>query len=220
VLSADRRSVSSLLTAILAAWFLLVLMAGFAGAFESGPSRPPLAVLLAVAAPPLIFAAAYRASRRFRDFVLAIDLRLLTAVQSWRVIGVMFLVFYAFGLLPGLFAWPAGIGDLAVGLAAPFALLGMLRASPTWRRQVMWLNVAGLLDFVGAIGTGVLTSNNSIGLVADGAARVSMGSLPLSLIPTFAVPLWTIFHIISLVQLARTAATVSAREAAIATPSI
>ncbi len=154
-------------TVILAGWFLLVVAAGFAGAFEAGPSRPPLTVLLAVAGPPLIFAAAYRASRRFRDFVLGIDLRLLTAIQSWRVIGVMFLAFYAFGLLPGLFAWPAGVGDAAVGLAAPFVLLSMLRRSPTWRRQVVWLNVAGLLDFIGAVGTGMLSSNNSIGLVAD-----------------------------------------------------
>jgi len=98
MLSADRRKVSSILTAILAMWFLLVLAAGYAGAFESGPSRPPLAVLLAVVGPLLIFAAAYRASRRVHDFVLAIDLGLLTAVQSWRVIGVMFLVFYAFDL--------------------------------------------------------------------------------------------------------------------------
>jgi hypothetical protein len=30
-----------------------------------------------------------------------------------------------------------------------------------------------------------------------------MGGLPLSLIPTFAVPLWTIAHIISLIQLRR-----------------
>jgi len=220
MLSADRRNVSSILTAILAVWFLLVLAAGYAGAFESGPSRPPLAVLLAVVGPLLIFAAAYRASRRVRDLVLATDLRLLTAIQSWRVIGVMFLVFYAFGLLPGLFAWPAGAGDLAVGLAAPFVLLSMLRQSPTWRRRVLWLNVAGLLDFVGAVGTGVLVSNNAIGLAADGAARVSLGSLPLSLIPTFAVPLWTIFHIVSLLQLARTAGTVSTREAVLATPSI
>jgi len=220
MLSTDRRKVSSILTAILAMWFLLVLAAGYAGAFESGPSRPPLAVLLAVVGPLLIFAAAYRASRRVHDFVLAIDLRLLTAVQSWRAIGVMFLVFYAFGLLPGLFAWPAGAGDLAVGLAAPFVLLSMLRQNPTWRRQVLWLNVAGLLDFVGALGTGVLTSNNSIGLVAAGAARVSLGSLPLSLIPTFAVPLWTIFHIVSLLQLARAGGAVSTREAAFATPSI
>jgi hypothetical protein len=220
MLSTDGRNVSSILAVVLAAWFLLVLAAGVAGAFESGPSRPPLAVLVAGAGPPLIFAVVYRASRRFRDFVLAMDLRLLTAIQSWRVIGVMFLAFYAFGLLPGLFAWPAGVGDVAVGLAAPFVLLAMLRRSPTWRRQVLWLNVAGLLDFAGAIGTGVLSSNNSIGLVADAATRVSLGSLPLSLIPTFAVPLWTIFHIVSLLQLARTAGTVSAGEGALATPAI
>ena len=220
MLSADHRNVSSILTIILAAWFLLVLGAGYAGAFESGPTRPPLAVLVAFVAPPLIFAVLYRASRGFRDFVLAIDLRLLTAVQSWRVVGVMFLAFYAFGLLPGLFAWPAGVGDLAVGLAAPFVLLAMLRGSPTWRRQVLWLNIAGLVDFVGAIGTGALSSNSSIGLVADGAAHVSLGSLPLSLIPTFAVPLWTIFHMMSLLQLARMKGTVSAGQAALATQSI
>src|SRR5262247_3625269 len=193
MLSADHRNVSSILTVILVAWFLLVLGAGYAGAFESGPTRPPLAVLVAFVGPPLIFAALCRASRGLRDFVLAIDLRLLTAVQSWRVVGVMFLAFYAFGLLPGLFAWPAGIGDLAVGLAAPFVLLAMLRQRPTWGRQVAWLNIAGLVDFVGAIATGALSSNSSIGIVADATARVSMGSLPLSLIPTFAVPLWTIF---------------------------
>jgi len=216
MLSADRRNVSSILAAVLVLWFLLVLAGGYAGAFESGPTRPPLAILLAFVLPPLIFAAAYRTWRSFRGFVLAIDLRLLTAVQSWRVIGVMFLAFYAYGLLPGLFAWPAGVGDFAVGLAAPFVLLAMLRQRPTWRRQVAWLNIAGLVDFVGAIGTGALSSNSSIGIVADSAARVSMGSLPLSLIPTFAVPLWTIFHIVSLLQLARLAGTVSTSEAALA----
>jgi len=217
MLSADRRNVSSILASILVLWFLLVLAGGYAGAFESGPTRPPLTILLAFVGPPLIFAAAYRASRGFREFVLGIDLRLLTAVQSWRVIGVMFLVLYAYGLLPGLFAWPAGIGDFAVGLAAPFVLLAMLRQRPTWRRQVAWLNIAGLVDFVDAIGTGALSSNSSIGIVADGAARVSMGSLPLSLIPTFVVPLWTIFHIVSLLQLARAAGTVSTKAAALAT---
>ena len=111
----------------------------------------------------------------------------------------------------------ASLGSRGRPLAAPFVLLVMLRQRPTWRRQVAWLNIAGLLDFVGAISTGALSSNSSIGIVADSAARVSMGSLPLSLIPTVAVPLWTIFHIVSLLQLARTAGTVSTREAALAT---
>ena len=104
--------------------------------------------------------------------------------------------------------------------AAPFVLLAMLRRSATWRRQVLWLNIAGLLDFIGAVGTGALSSNNSIGLIAHGTTHVSLGSLPLSLIPTFAVPLWTLFHIVSLLQLARTAGTVSAREATVAAAAI
>jgi len=191
---------------VLTVWFLAVLAAGSAGIFDAGPSRPPLPILIALVAPPLLFAIAYRASPRFRRLALGIDLRWLTAIQSWRVVGVMFLVLYAFGLLPGLFAWPAGVGDVAVGLAAPFVLLAMLRGSATWPRQVTWLNIAGLVDFAGAVGTGVLTSNSSLGFFSDGAARVSLGVLPLSLVPTFAVPLWIIFHTISLLQLRRLAA--------------
>jgi hypothetical protein len=188
---------------LLAAWLLIALAAGAAGVFQSAPSRPPFPLLGAVTGPPLLFAALYRTSDRFRGFVLRMDLRLLTAIQSWRVIGGMFLVLYAFGLLPGLFALPAGIGDVAVGLAAPFVVLAMVRGAPRWRRQVAWLNVAGLIDFVGAVGTGVLTSNTSLGILADGATRASLGALPLSLVPTFAVPLWTIFHMASLLQLRR-----------------
>jgi hypothetical protein len=142
-------------------------------------------------------------SHRLRDFALAIDLRWLTAIQGWRVIGVMFLAIYAYGLLPGLFAWPAGLGDAAVGLAAPFVLLAMLRGAPDWRRRVAWLNIAGHLDFAAAPGIGVLTSNSALGLLADGARSASLAELPLSLVPAIAVPLWTIFHMISLLRLRR-----------------
>src|SRR5216683_2065956 len=125
--------------AVLGLWFLAALWTGARGVFQTAPSQPPLALLVAVVGPPLLFALAYRVSRGFRAFVLGLDLRWLTAVQSWRVIGIMFLALYAFGLLPGLFAWPAGVGDVAVGVAAPFVLLAMVRGAPAWRRYVVWL---------------------------------------------------------------------------------
>jgi hypothetical protein len=37
-------------------------------------------------------------------------------------------------------------------------------------------------------------------------SRASLGALPLSLVPTFAVPLWTLMHVISLLQLRRASA--------------
>jgi hypothetical protein len=187
----------------LAAWFLIVLMAGHAGVFDAGPGRPPLPILIAIAGPLILFAILYRVSAAFQRFVLGVDLRWLTVMQSWRVIGVMFLALYAFDLLPGLFAWPAGVGDAVVGASAPWALMAMARGDATWRPRVLWLNVAGLIDFIVAIGTGVLTSNSSLGVFADVVPRASLGALPLSLVPSFAVPLWTICHVISLLQLRR-----------------
>jgi hypothetical protein len=49
----------------------------------------------------------------------------------------------------------------------------MTAGVPHWRRQAVWLNVAGLLDFAVAIGTGVLTSNTSLGFFASDAPRAT-----------------------------------------------
>jgi hypothetical protein len=192
-----------LIVLIVAAWLLAVVLGGVAGVFESGPSRPPLPILAAVAVPLGVFGLAYVLSPQFRDFVLSLDLRMLTAAQSWRVIGGMFIFLWAFDLLPALFAFPAGLGDVAVGIAAVFVLRAVIDEAPGWRRKVLLLNLAGLLDFAGAFATGILTSNSSLGLLAGEKVEqwASMDSMPLSLIPTFAVPLWIILHLISLLQL-------------------
>jgi hypothetical protein len=205
--SRSDRTLTSILASALGAWFLIVLVAGSRGVFVTPPSEPPLPVLAAILVPLALFAILYRWSTRFRAFVLGLDLRVLTAVQAWRVLGAMFLALYAFDLLPGLFAWPAGVGDAAVGVGAVFALRAMLHDTPNWRRGVWWLNIAGLLDFVGAVGTGVLTSTTALGFFASDAPRASLAALPLSLVPTFAVPLWIMFHAISLLQLRRIADT-------------
>ncbi len=188
---------------IVAAWLLAVVVGGVAGMFEPGPSRPPLPILAALAVPLGIFGLAYALSPRFRDFVLSLDLCVLTAVQSWRVLGGMFVFLWAFDLRPALFAFPAGLGDVAVGIAAVFVLHAMMDGAPGWRRKVLLLNLGGLLDFVGAFATGILTSNSALGVFAGERVGqwASMGSMPLSLIPTFAVPMWTILHLVSLLQL-------------------
>jgi hypothetical protein len=201
--SHDHPGLAVLSTLLIGSWLLAAVITGAAGLFEAGPSRPPLPLLVAVLGPPAAFSLAYATAPQFKDFVLRFDLRMLTAVQSWRVLGVVFLFLYAFNLRPGLFAFPAGLGDAAVGVAAVFVLRAMIDGHPTWRRRVLLLNLGGLLDFVVAIGTGVLTSNSSLGFFAPATPMPSMGMMPLSLIPTFAVPLWIIIHIASLLQLRR-----------------
>ena len=86
---------------------------------------PPIGITATL--PVVLFLAAYALSTRFRSFVLAQDLRTLTRLQHWRVVGFMFLALCAFDQLPAVFAWPAGIGDVAVGLTAAVVVTKMER---------------------------------------------------------------------------------------------
>jgi hypothetical protein len=186
---------------VVLAWGALVLVLNVFRVFATPPERPPLPLLVAVLAPPIVFAVAHAASARVRAWALGLDLRLLTAMQAWRVIGGMFLVLMWLGQLPGTFAWPAGIGDLVVGAYAPFVVLAIARRARGWQAHVLALNVLGLLDFVGAIGGGVLSGRSPIGLLRGDVTTDVMQELPLSIIPTFAVPFWIVLHLISLLQL-------------------
>ena len=187
----------------LALWALAVWSAGAAGVFAPAPAGPPLALLAALILPVVLFAAGWWASAAVRAWALGLDLRLLTALQGWRVIGAGFLFLYAQGSLPGIFAWPAGLGDLLVGLAAPFVLLAVIHKTAGWQSRVRWLNIAGLIDFAGAFATGLLTSPSSFGVLAGSVTTEILAQPPLIMIPGFAVPLFIILHMISLLQVSR-----------------
>ncbi len=188
---------------VLVIWAVISAVLSQQGVFTNPPDQPPLMLLLAVIGPPILFGLAYAGSEGFRRYVLGLDLRLLTAIQAWRIIGGMFLVLMGFEMLPGTFAWPAGVGDVVVGVYAPFVVYALVRRSPNWRRHVIILSVLGLLDFVGAIGGGVLGGNNPLGLLRGDVTAEIMQVLPLAIIPTFGVPAWILVHIISLLKVSR-----------------
>lgn len=181
-------------------WFAAILTLSLQGALEAEPDSPPVRLLVAASLPVLSFLFLYVASEAFRRWVLALDLRLLVAMQSWRVLGGMFLVLMAYGILPGFFAWPAGLGDVAIGLAAPFVLLAMLRDPGFVRRNrfLVW-NLLGILDFVVAIGAGALSSGILPGL-SGAVTAAPMNAWPLSMIPGFLVPLFAMMHLAAIFQ--------------------
>lgn len=187
-------------------WFGVVFAAGAAGLFGNPLGALPRSTLLAVVVPIVAFLLLYRFSIPFRGFVLSADLRLVTLLQAWRVAGFVFLAFYAHDLLPGLFAWPAGLGDIAVGVSAPLVVLALLDRPgfAAGRGFVAW-HLAGIFDFVVAVATGTLGSGAVAGLVGE-VTTDPMGVLPLSLIPGFLVPLFTMLHLTAIFQARRLAA--------------
>jgi hypothetical protein len=191
---------------ILGLWFVLSLALNFMGVFEARAGVPPLAFGLSVIGPPIVFAILYLVWTDFRRSILSLDLMLITALQAWRVVGAVFLILYFYDLLPGTFAWPAGVGDILVGAYAPFVVIAITNQTPKWRTHLVILSILGLLDFVGAIGGGVLSGGGPMGILTapDEVTSDIMRSLPLALIPTFFVPLFIMLHIISLIKLRRT----------------
>ncbi len=146
--------------------------------------------------PVALFALGYREFPGFREFVSSLDLRWLTLAQTWRVGGIVFVILYYRGLLPGVFALPAGWGDFAIGITAP--LVTWFWRSPYPRKTFIVWNVLGLINLVAAVTLGVLASATPIGVFAGDVSTGLMGMYPLSLIPTFFVPLLVILHLISL----------------------
>ncbi len=193
-------SLAGILTVVGAVWIAMVFAAALFGVFDVPAEQPALPSLVAIAAPVGLFAVAVALSPRLRAFVLALDPVLLTEFQAWRILGGVFLAVYAFGHLPGFLAWPAGAGDMAVGIAAPF-VAWRLRTDPQFLTGLRFrlFHYAGLLDFLVAVGTGIAARNQISGLVGD-VTTTPMGQMPLVLIPTIAVPAFIILHIIVLIQ--------------------
>jgi hypothetical protein len=119
--------------------------------------------------------------------------------HSFRVAGAAFLLTMGLGHLPALFALPAGLGDMATGIAAP--LVAYMVARGTGRRAALWLNAFGMTDLVVALTLGALTGYQLLHVTPSGAP---ITELPLALIPTAVVPLLFSLHITSVSALVRT----------------
>ncbi len=194
------RTLGWFLAGVLALWFVTVSSFAFAGFFERATEEFPAAVLIGFLGPIVLFLVAYWSSKSLRRFVLTMDLSVATAVQGGRFGGLAFLGFYAHGMLPGFFAWPAGLGDMAIGITAPWIAMRLERhpefvASKTY---IGW-NVFGLLDFVVAIGTGILCSGIAMGTFGTTTTEI-MSQVPLVFVPVFFVPLYSILHLVGLLR--------------------
>jgi hypothetical protein len=131
--------------------------------------------------------------------------------HSFRVAGVFFLLYLALGHLPAVFALPAGLGDIAAGLAAPLAARRL--AQGTGHRAALWFNAFGITDLAVAMTLGAVTGYQILSVTPSSA---SIGELPLALVPTATVPLLLALHITSVSALARTPL-ISSRQAEPAT---
>jgi hypothetical protein len=179
---------------IVAVWFILASVASALRLFENESNRFGLAVAFSAMMPLVVFAFWYTASESFREFALSLNAAGLTFAQSWRIAGFVFILLHAYGVLPAVFALPAGYGDVAIGATAP--LVAWKLARPRYRNSFIVWQVLGIADLLMAVSLGT-----TAGLLKPHSIPMTvMTVLPLSLVPTFIVPLLLIFHFICIAQ--------------------
>ena len=190
-MSLSAQSWRILLAALL--WLAIALGIGAAGLLQRLAPLPQL-ILVALTA-GLVYAGA--ALPAFRWWALQLDLRALVALHLTRFVGIYFLALFRRGELPFAFAVPGGWGDI---LVAALALLLLLIGPPRGRgRRLIYTtwNVIGLAELLFVVVTAA-----RLGL-ADPDSMRALTRLPLSLLPTFLVPLLIASHLLIGVRLAR-----------------
>ncbi len=201
---AAQRTVRTGSAIFLGGWFAADLLLAPAPASLVGRNPFYITPLIPIldAAPITIALLALWRSSSLRRVIAAVPLAALHGVQVYRAIGVVFLILLAQGQLPAHFALPAGWGDITVGLAAPLVALALARGARGARPLAVSWNVLGLLDLFVAVGMGTgLLAPFMLGARLPAAS--AMGTFPMILVPTFAVPVSVLLHLLALAGLSR-----------------
>jgi hypothetical protein len=178
-------------TLVLLGWICFAV--GLAGLFQNASALAVAATAWTLTGLVLL---GFWKVRTIRACVLNIDLRWLVLLHLTRLFaGAYFLVLCERGQLPCAFATPAGWGDIVIGLLAA-AVVSAMHTQFAKTFLLSW-NTLGLIDIVF-----VVSSALRFGL-KDWQSMHALRELPLSLLPTFLVPLIIASHVLIFVRLIR-----------------
>jgi hypothetical protein len=172
----------------------IAVVGGFSGAVGGIPGIVLLALSLLI---PLAIGVTFAfASRGFQRLISQSEIQpSVVMVHALRIIeGSVFVVMVPLGVLPAIFALPAGLGDVLVGLGA-FAASRWIR-SGRWGSAIWW-NLFGLLDLANAAVLGVVTQPGPLHVLQTNPTSALLLASPLVIVPTFIVPIYVLLHLVS-----------------------
>jgi hypothetical protein len=174
-------------------WLVTAILLGATGRIARLEPPAPQFVLAALTAGLIIAGVALSG---FRSWLTSIRIRKLVALHVTRFVGIYFLVLYGRGELPFAFAVPGGWGDIVVAASALVIVL-LVTDFDRARPLILVWNVLGFADIMFVVATAA-----RLGL-AEPSSMAALLRLPLSLLPTFLVPLIIASHILIVVRMAR-----------------
>jgi hypothetical protein len=189
--SATKDKSSRVVTLVLLGW--LCFAVGLTGWFHTATAPAVAAAVWTLTA--LVLLACWKIIV-IRVWALTVDLRGLVLFHLTRLFaGAYFLMLCKRGQLPCAFAIPAGWGDIFVAVLA-VAVIGAMRTQFARTFLLIW-NTIGLIDIIFVVFSALRFGRS------DWQSMHALRELPLSLLPTFLVPLVIALHILIFVRGAR-----------------
>lgn len=187
---------------IVTIWLTIIVSLGLNNAYSIQSGETPITLIVSFIATYTIFALAYMSSTSVKEYLLSLDMRFLIMLNSWRMIGIGFIMLNMFGHLPALFAYVAGLGDALTAVTAVFLAYNLMKQKEgVSKRAIFRWNAFGLVDFIIAVSLGLLTRTDALLMQSDGINSDMMISFPMVIIPGFLVQLLSLSHIIIFLQL-------------------
>lgn len=174
-------------------WLIAAFAVGNYGLLQRLPMPAIPGVIFGLTALILLV---YFKTTALRAWISGLDLRALVLLHVTRFVGIYFLLLHQRGELPYAFAVPGGWGDIIVATLA-LAVCFVPMGEATRHRAITIWNVIGLVDILIVVATAA-----RLGLQDAGQMR-ALTILPLSLLPTFLVPLIIATHVIIFARLRR-----------------
>ena len=111
----DRRLAVWSAAGLLVAWFFAALIPTLLGSYRGVPSGTPT-IQYGLLIPIVVGIVLFWRWPAVKRVIRLVPQEWIVGIQAYRALGLIFLLLYAGGYLPGAFALPAGIGDVIVGL--------------------------------------------------------------------------------------------------------
>lgn len=184
---------------ILISWFVAVVFLSKLNLFGKNPLFVPFIFISWL----VLFQCLYTAykSEKVQKVFMNIPQHWLTLIQTYRIVGIGFIFLYFQGVLPGEFAFPSGIGDIIVGVSAPFVAYLLYKKKENSKKIAVFWNYIGIIDLVMALSAGFLGFPRPIQMYSMNPSTEPMSMFPLAIITLFAVPLALLMHSLSLKKL-------------------
>lgn len=182
-----------IVAALLLGWLAVAFLIGATGWFRHASA--PIVAITVWSLALIVLILVWKVSL-LREWTANTSLHCLILFHITRFVGIYFLLLYQRHRLPYDFAVPGGIGDTFIATTA--LILSASRQFYDSRSLVLVWNIFGLVDIIF-----VVTTALRLGL-RDWESMAALRELPLSLLPTFLVPLIIVSHILIFIRIART----------------